>query len=132
MNVRLLDTNIVSYVMNEHSLAELYRPHLEGRTLAISFMTIAELYHGAYRARWGKKRLEGLEVVLRTYAIYWPTLAMCRSWGEVRVQRRRQPISGEDAWIAATALTYGLPLVTHNAVDFKDIPGLQIITVAAS
>jgi hypothetical protein len=29
-----------------HSLSEGYRPHLEGRTLAISFMTVGELYEG--------------------------------------------------------------------------------------
>jgi len=32
-----------------------------------------------------------------------------------------------DAVIAATALEYGVPLVTRNVDDFKHIPGLQII-----
>ncbi|HKQ76312.1 MAG TPA: hypothetical protein VJ810_21640 [Blastocatellia bacterium] len=34
------------------------------------------------------------------------------------------------AWIAATALLYGLELVTHNATDFDNLPGLTIITEA--
>lgn len=34
----VLDTNIVSYLMKGHPLAEAYRSHLDGKLLAISFM----------------------------------------------------------------------------------------------
>ncbi|MGH9782874.1 MAG: PIN domain-containing protein, partial [Terriglobia bacterium] len=50
MSTFILDTNIVSYLMRNHSLAQKYRRHLEGHTLAISFMTVGELYEGAFRA----------------------------------------------------------------------------------
>lgn len=36
-----------------------------------------------------------------------------------------RPISTEDAQIAAIALAAGLPLLTRNAKDFSDIPGLH-------
>jgi len=39
-----------------------------------------------------------------------------------------QPIQVADAWIAATALALDVPLVTHNAVDFEGIEGLEILT----
>ena len=42
--------------------------------------------------------------------------------------RRRQPISAEDARIAATAIEYACPRVTHNSKDFRGIAGLTIIT----
>jgi predicted nucleic acid-binding protein len=42
--------------------------------------------------------------------------------------RRLQLISAEDARIAATAIEYACPLVTHNSADFHGIPGLTIIT----
>jgi predicted nucleic acid-binding protein len=32
-----------------------------------------------------------------------------------------------DAIIGATAMEYGLPLVTRNVDDFRHIPGLQVI-----
>lgn len=41
--------------------------------------------------------------------------------------RAGQPISTEDAEIAAIALTHGLPLVTRNVKDFSNIAGLVII-----
>jgi tRNA(fMet)-specific endonuclease VapC len=87
-----------------------YRPILNGNELAISFMTIAELYEGAYREDWAEKRWRKLERTIGYYAVFHST------------------ISAEDAWIAATALTYECPLVTHNPQDFKDIPRLRILT----
>ena len=39
-----------------------------------------------------------------------------------------QPISPQDAWIAATACQYDIPLITHNPVDFQSVKDLEIIT----
>ncbi len=130
MSVIVLDTNIVSYLMKGHALADRYRPHLEGKTLAISFMTVAELYEGAYRARWGSRRLKNHAAVLRTYLVLPSTPVMASRWGQVRAERRNQPISCEDAWIAAAALIHDCPLATHNANDFASITGLEIVTEA--
>jgi predicted nucleic acid-binding protein len=33
-----------------------------------------------------------------------------------------------DAWVAATALAYGLELVTHNPADFAGIPNLVVVS----
>lgn len=45
----------------------------------------------------------------------------------VREQHDRSlPISVPDAIVAATALTYGLTLVTLNRADFEGIPGLSL------
>ena len=40
--------------------------------------------------------------------------------------RQQQKMSLADAIIAATALEYGVPLVTRNVDDFKHIPGLDL------
>jgi len=65
---------------------------------------------------------------MAAYVVIPSSNAVSRKWGEVRFVRRRQPISPEDAWIAAVALQQGCPLVTHNAKDFHGIPDLAIIT----
>jgi tRNA(fMet)-specific endonuclease VapC len=39
-----------------------------------------------------------------------------------------RPVDPSDAWIAATAIRYNLPLVTHNRRHFDGITGLQVIS----
>jgi len=53
---------------------------------------------------------------------------ICDRFGWIRCQRRNKPISVPDALIAATALVYDLPLMTHNVRDFDGIEGLNVMT----
>jgi tRNA(fMet)-specific endonuclease VapC len=48
-------------------------------------------------------------------------------WAEAMVAARRngRRIETADAWIAATALLYDAPLLTHNKADDLGVPGLQ-------
>ncbi len=130
MAVRLLETNIVSFIMRRHTLAARYQPHLSGFTLAVSFMTLAELLEGAASAGWGPQRLATLKTTVSGLLIVHSDQMVCERWADVRVQRRSQPIGVADAWIAATALAHGVELVTHNPTDFQGIAGLTIITEA--
>jgi tRNA(fMet)-specific endonuclease VapC len=127
---RLLDTNIVSYLLKGHPLGARYLPHLRGYTLAVSFMTVAKLYEWGLQAGWGPGRFARLEMTLRNYLVIPSTPDLCRRWAEVRFQRRAQPIGVADAWIAATALLSACDLLTHNPSDFQGIAGLTLITEA--
>ncbi|MCE5229565.1 type II toxin-antitoxin system VapC family toxin [bacterium] len=128
METLVLDTNIVSYLMRGHSFAERYRPHLIGKRLAVSFMTVAEMYEGAYRGGWDENKIAALEQELKKYLVIPYSAKIARSWGVIRAERRIQPISTDDAWIAAAAVAYNCPLVTHNPNDFRGISNLRIIT----
>lgn len=130
MSTLVLDTNIVSYLMRGHRLASAYRPHLEGHSLTISFMTVGELHEGAYRAGWGPRRLSKLKETIGTYIVIPFSIEVCQEWGAIRYERRTRTIAVDDAWIAATARTYGLPLVTHNPRDFSNIEGLNVLRVS--
>jgi len=129
MGTLILDTNVVSYLMRGKPLATEYRQLTGGHTLAISFMTVGELYEGARRARWGDERLASLRSVLRGYLVIPYSWELCVTWADIRVERQHQPISVDDAWIAATALTHRCPLVTHNPRDFEGVSQLQVLTV---
>lgn len=131
MSTLLVDTNVVSYIFRGSVLAGAYRPLLEGHQLAVSFMTVGELYEGAFRAQWSPERLARLEDLLRTtLTVVGATSVVCRHWGQIRTERRAQPISAQDGWIAACARASGWPLVTHDARDFAGIAGLTVITAA--
>ena len=57
-----------------------------------------------------------------------PVFGITKTLIDDAVQLRRKRSMGlADAIIAATALEFEMPLVTHNVVDFKWIPGLEII-----
>ncbi|NLV44315.1 MAG: type II toxin-antitoxin system VapC family toxin [Candidatus Hydrogenedentes bacterium] len=129
----LVDTNIVSYVMKDHPLARAYVKHLEGHLLAISFITVGELYYGAEKGRWGEKNRKQLETTLRNFVVLPYDHEIARCYARLVAERERigRPISFNDAWIAACAVRHGIPLVTHNAKDFADISSLKVITETA-
>ena len=130
MTIRLLDTNILSYIVKNHKLSMLYQRHVQGFTLAASFMTIAEMLEGAALANWGERRMGSLAVLFNKLIVLDANIFVCRCWANVRAERRAQPIGIADAWIAATALAYRIELVTHNPSDFRGISGLTVITEA--
>ena len=131
MDVILLDTNIVSFILKGDSRTTDYEPHLKEQQLAISFMTVAELYQWAAVRKWGERRRDQLTQTLKVnYTVLSFDVRLCQIWGELRAERQLigKPISSQDGWVAATALHYNLPLVTHNPKDFVDISNLKIIT----
>ena len=106
----VLDTNIVSYLMKGGQLAEIYAPHVEGRLLAIAFITVGEMYYGAENANWGENRRKKLETTLRNFVVIPYDHEIARYYG-ILVAKRKQngnPIGPNDAWIAACTVRYGV------------------------
>jgi predicted nucleic acid-binding protein len=130
VDVLLLDTNIVSYLLKGDDRVRPYQSLLQNNQLALSFMTVAELYQWAAIRNWGQSRIAQLEAYLASYLVLPYDIALCRMWGQVRAHCRRagRPISPQDAWVAATARHYKLPLVTHNPRDSETVEGLELIT----
>jgi len=126
----ILDTNIVSYLMKGGPLAEAYAPHVQGRLLAIAFITVGEMYFGAENRNWGEKKRKELETTLRNFVVIPYDHEIARCYGRLVAQRKRggTPIAPNDAWIAACTVRHGVPLVTHNARDFEGIDRLEVIT----
>ncbi|MEN3001461.1 MAG: PIN domain-containing protein [Armatimonadota bacterium] len=49
-------------------------------------------------------------------------------YGELKdeLSRAKKRIPENDIWIAATALVYNLPLVSHDS-DFREVPDLEVV-----
>jgi tRNA(fMet)-specific endonuclease VapC len=124
----LIDTDVLSYLHNEHGLAAAYRAILVGRQGFVALQSVAEMRFGAILNGWGEKRRIALEEFLSVYTVISPDDETALYWARLRVQvgRAGRHTAPSDAWIAATALEYGLILVTHND-DFLAVDGLRVL-----
>jgi tRNA(fMet)-specific endonuclease VapC len=129
--IALIDTNVVSYLFRRDTRASRYVPILlPFESCLISFQTAAELEFWTLKHNWGTKRRADLAYFLEAYDVIYPDESVCKLWASVRKgqESKGTPIHPEDAWIAATALAVGCPLVTHNVNDFRGIDGLDVLT----
>lgn len=130
MNEILVDTDVVSYLLNRHSLAAVYERLLIGCTPMVSFMTVAEMYRGALKKNWGPRRIDELESHLRQFAVVPYVLEVCIAFAQISnsAERRGRPITTADAFVAACAASLQIPLLTNNRRHFGGIDGLHVIS----
>jgi tRNA(fMet)-specific endonuclease VapC len=122
MPLVVVDTCVVSYLYSGVPLADKYRVRIGEHDKAISFMTFAELYYGTLKRDWSQERRDALLAhVEQDFSVLPFDRDLCVQWAEVRDQTRRagRQIRVADSWIAATALLYDAPLVTHNRKHFE-------------
>jgi tRNA(fMet)-specific endonuclease VapC len=130
MDAVLLDTDVFSYLMkSKDTRADAYRPHVKGKTVAVSFITVGELHYGAEKKQWSVKNRQNLEERLKAVVIVPYDSELCRTFGRVKASLPKGVTVGtDDVWIASCAIRHGIPLVTNNRKHFERIPGLKIIS----
>jgi tRNA(fMet)-specific endonuclease VapC len=128
-----VDTNVFSYLLTENALGARYASLLAECVLCLSFVTPEESFYGADRRNWGARRRRELEAHIAGCILLPMNLEIARISGRLRADRERcgRPLSHPDAWIAATALWYGLPAVSHDR-DLLGIDGLRVIATGAA
>jgi tRNA(fMet)-specific endonuclease VapC len=131
MNAVLLDTDVFSFLMKEgDTRSALYRPHINGKAIVLSFVTVGELYVWTIRRRWNARRLAAFEQRLKAAVIVPYDLDLCKTYGKLRAALldKGRPIAANDLWIAASAVRHSIPLITHNSSHSASIRGLKVIT----
>jgi tRNA(fMet)-specific endonuclease VapC len=98
--------------------------------VSICFQTVAEIRLWESLRHWSAARRAAMDSLLRSFVVLPYDAMMAQRWADVTACRRRlgRPIQCGDAWIAAAALRHRASLLTHNAKDYSDIPGLTIIS----
>jgi predicted nucleic acid-binding protein len=126
----VVDTDVVSFLFKNDSRAQQYLPYLAGHQLLISFMTEAELEQWVLLANWGPERTGRFREFMNRFASVPSSRDLILRWAAVMAAARAagRRMEASDAWIAATALLYAAPLVTHNAPDYSAVPNLTILT----
>ena len=121
----LCDTNIlIEFYKDNEDVSNVLRA-IGLPDLAVSVITIGELYFGAWDKREllkMKKHLAGLHQIPVDVEISWRNLSLLESYA---LSHR---LSVPDALIAATALRHNLKLYTFNLKDFRYIEGLTLYT----
>jgi tRNA(fMet)-specific endonuclease VapC len=128
----LLDTDTCIHLLRGRKStverASLHRP----ADLVISAITRYELLYGVERCPPGWQKKEGGKVHLLLehmqilpFAAATATHASCL---RAALEKAGLSIGPMDLLIAATALEYSLPVVTHNLREFQRVPGLQCLT----
>ncbi|OYX69665.1 MAG: VapC toxin family PIN domain ribonuclease [Caulobacter sp. 35-67-4] len=123
----LLDTNIAIHVRDGDPLIMERVAALEGAIL-LSIITRVELEGGVYRepseARLRRARLDLLLEALPILTFDAESADAYRAIIEAAGYSRRKIL---DRMIAAQALVHRATLVTRNAADFHDVPGLSLL-----
>ena len=132
MKIVLLDTNVVSILFSSnHVLHQTCIEEVAECYLTIAFMTRAELLLWPAANNWGSRRRSALAQHLDLYTTMYPDERTCAIWVEIvdLCRRAGRPIQTADAWIAATAQQWRIPLMTTDFRDYAAIDNLSIVPI---
>ncbi len=126
----LIDTDLIIDALHTNSSALTLLDGLAPSGLAISILTLGELYEGVSRAGDPAAHRADMRQFLDGYRIIGLDEATMDRFGRERAALRQQGllIPDFDLLIAATALAHELMLVTRNLRHFQRIPALQLYT----
>jgi predicted nucleic acid-binding protein len=97
----------------------------------LSAITASELLVGVHRADSAHRRTQRLafvENVFGTFPVLDFDLAAARAHAQVLAQMPKGVVvDAHDLLIGATAVRYGMPVLTTNRKDFDRIPGLEVL-----
>ncbi|WP_200762484.1 type II toxin-antitoxin system tRNA(fMet)-specific endonuclease VapC [Nitrosophilus alvini] len=129
MKKRMLDTNICIYIIKNRPTTVLKKfKDFNIGDLAISCITVSELYYGAYKSKYTEKNLKALEDFLYPFDIIEFDENAAVEYGKIRasLEKKGLIIGGLDMLIAASAKSQGMVLVTNNTKEFSRIDNLKI------
>lgn len=123
----LIDTNIAIHLRDGNEAVEIEMLAL-GILPDLSIISATELEGGVTRApALADFRRAKLDEMLSTFAILSYGPAESVAYGKIVAAVGYSRPKLLDRMIAATAIVNGLTLITANAADFREIPGLNLL-----
>ncbi len=130
----LIDTNIISFAMQQkYTVEQVLRQHAASNLL-LSTIVMSEGYAGAYRSAKAERWLALWDMLTDGWEVAPFDAACADRYGRLRadLEDRGAMIGHRDCQIAATALAYAeinhvsVTVVTDNVQEFKRVPGLKV------
>ncbi len=124
----LLDTNIVIYVLKRRPIEVLSLFNENASRMAISALTLSELFHGAEKSSRVSDNLVAIEDFCSRLEVLPYGAKAAQHYGAIRagLEKTGQPIGVNNLHIAAHARSEGLIVVTNNVGEFARVPALQV------
>lgn len=124
----MLDTNIIIYVMKRKPIEVLGKFNANSTKMAMSVITLSELFHGAENSARVNENLLAVEDFVSRIEVLPYTPKASQHYGSIRtaLEQRGQVIGVNDLHIAAHARSEGLTVVTNNTTEFTRVPSLMI------
>ena len=116
------------YVLKRRPIEVLSKFNDNAGRMAMSAITLSELYHGAEKSAKVAQNLEVVEEFASLVQVLAYGIKASQHYGAIRSQLEKagQPIGVNDLHIAAHARSEGLVVVTNNTSEFSRIPGLMV------
>jgi tRNA(fMet)-specific endonuclease VapC len=124
----VFDTDIIIYWLKGNKQIE-NRVLEEGiEKISISFVTLSELFYGAYKSQRKKENIANVKMLIQKIECVETNPDICNIYGKLKavLEKEGKIIDDADLFIAATALDKNMVLVTNNTKHFNRINGLRL------
>lgn len=125
--MKLLDTDIcIELLRGNQTVIEKRQTYDD--TVAISFMSVAELFYGAEKSAHKMENVSLIDDFLFTVEIIHSELEILKKFGEIKTNlgKAGNMLADADIFIAATAIIKCNMLITGNIKHFKRIEELRV------
>ena len=134
----LVDTNIVSDIIQGSEKFLKFKDIVQGKQLVLSFASLPELYMWK-EEKPDRELLEKINDFINDCRVIYSNIQIAMTVAKIAYEYEKRRKKSEfrhsrrwhDFWIAATAIENKLPLLTNNIKDFKWIGekfGLNLLT----
>jgi len=126
--IYILDTDICVCWLKGNENIEKRSLHVGLRNIRISFITISELYYGAYKSQRVKENINVVRRFEEKLEVVESDPEICSVFGKLKasLEKEGKIIGDADLFIAACAMVTGATLVTNNEKHFKRIKELKM------
>ena len=124
----LLDADWIIQAHRGYGNANTLLQRLAPSNVGVIWITVAEVYEGAYNSPNPNAHINRYRAFLMPYEKVGTNEPIAVRFGELRSFLRRQGrmISDGDIFLAATALHYDLTVLTYNLRHFERVPDLKL------
>ncbi len=124
----LLDTDTCVYWLRGRESVRQHMLNTDPTVITISIITLAELRYGAACSAQPDANNQAIDTFTGAIAVIGIDALVAQRFADIKADLRRRGalLEDSDLFIAATALTLGVTLVTNNQEHFRRVPQLKL------